>query len=83
MAQVSLLGSVKEPPRSYQKTHELVIENPRIPQEIQKRSFVHNSVCSQVWESLFAILCEVICIQTQEEIHHFSGWEGGRGAQKL
>ena len=64
----------------------------------QKRPFVHNSVCSQFLEGLFAIfggfvrnfggvfaiLFEVLLIEIQEEIHHFAGWEGGgQGAQKL
>ena len=26
---------------------------------------------------VFAILCEVLLIEIQEEIHHFAGWEGG------
>ena len=46
---------------------------------IQKRPFVHNSVCSQFLEGLFAILFEVLSIEIQEEIHHFAGWEGGVG----
>ena len=42
----------------------------------QKRPFVHNSVCSQFLEGLFAILteCSQFClIEIQEEIHHFAG----------
>ena len=49
-----------------------------------ERPFVHNSVCSQFLEGLSAILaeCSQFClrsflIEIQEEIHHFSGWEGG------
>ena len=43
----------------------------------QKRPFVHNSVCSQFLEGLFAILFEVLLREISEEIHHFAGWEGG------
>ena len=50
----------------------------------QKRPFVHNSVCSQFLEGVFAILaeCSQFClrsflIEIQEEIHYFAGWEGG------
>ena len=58
----------------------------------QKRPFVHNSVCSQFLEGLFAILAdcspilfEVLLIEIQEEIHRFAGWEGGgsRGTKSL
>ena len=45
-------------------------------QTVQKRPFVHVSVCSQVWESSFPILFEVLLIRVQEETHHFAGWEG-------
>ena len=54
------------------------------PAILQKRLFVHNSVCSQFLEGLvrnfgavFAILFEALLIETPEEIHHFAGWEGG------
>ena len=50
----------------------------------QKRPFVHNSVCSQVSESLFAILveCSQFCLRAVfteilEEIHDFLVLEGG------
>ena len=51
----------------------------------QERPFVHNSVCSQFLEGLFAILpeCLQFCLRSfekkeiQEEIHHLAGWEGG------
>ena len=48
-----------------------------------KRPFVHNSVCSQFLEDVFAILaeCSQFCLRSllefQDEIHHFAGWEGG------
>ena len=51
---------------------------------LQKRPFVHNSVCSQIFGGfvcnigwVFAILFEALLIEIQEEIHHFPGWEGG------
>ena len=53
-------------------------------EKTEKRPFVHNSVCSQFLEGLFAIsaecfaiLFEVLLTEIQEEIHHFAGWEGG------
>ena len=51
------------------------------PSKYQKRPFVHDSVCSQFlvgfffWRVFF--LFEVLSSEIQEEIHHFSGWEGG------
>ena len=33
---------------------------------------------------MFAILFEALIIETQEEIHHFAGWEGGfKGHKKF
>ena len=57
---------------------------------IQKRPFVHNSVCSQFLEGLFAIFAEwsQFCLRPlpigiQEEITHFAGWEGGVMGTKI
>ena len=32
---------------------------------------------------MLAILFEVLLIETQEEIHHFAGWEGGQWGTKI
>ena len=44
------------------------------------RSF--RRVSSQVWLSVRTSVW-VLLMQIQEEIHHFAGWEGGRGVPKL
>ena len=55
----------------------------------QKRPFVHNSVCLQFLEGLFAAECSQFClrpflIKNQEYIHHFAGWGGGlRGTKNV
>ena len=50
---------------------------------LQKRPFVHNSVCPQFLEGVFAILFEVLLIEIQQEIHHFAGWTGGFRGTKI
>ena len=77
-------------PQGEKVKNESPVESPREPlgvsgdpQKDQKRQFVHNSVCSQFLEGLFAILSECSqfylrsFIEIQEEIPHFTGWEGG------
>ena len=44
--------------------------------KIQKRPFVHNSVCSQFVEGVRNSV-ELLLIEIQEEIHHFAGLGGG------
>ena len=53
------------------------------------RPFVHNSVCSQFLEGLFAILaeCSQFCLRppsnTNSRVNlHFAGWEGGKNCEQ-
>ena len=61
-----LVDNTEDLPNSLEDTDQNIIaQNEGRPAEIQKRPFVHNSVCSQFLEGLFALLdeCSQFCLR--------------------